>query len=142
MAPPRKSDLRRFYTRVAARAGHRCEYCHAPESFFPHRLSLDHVIPESAGGDTSPGNLALCCYACQQQKLAFQVGRDPTTGATVPLFSPRRQRWSRHFRWSADGVHLGGVTRMGRATVERLGLNHWRQIQARRRWRVHPDLFP
>jgi hypothetical protein len=59
-----------------------------------------------------------------------------------PLFHPRRQRWSRHFRWSADGLHLEGLTRVGRATVERLALNHWRQIQAQARRRVHPDLFP
>jgi hypothetical protein len=142
MPPPRKVDLRRFYPRVAVRAGHRCEYCHAPESFFPHRLSLDHVTPESQGGATSLANLALCCYACQQQKLSFQTGRDPRAPGAVPLFNPRRQRWSRHFRWSANGLHLEGVTRVGRATVERLALNHWRQVQARARWRAYPDLFP
>jgi hypothetical protein len=67
MAQPRKSDLRRFYRRVARRAGHRCEYCHAPESFFPHRLCLDHVQPEGRGGPTSLANLALCCYAWKSQ---------------------------------------------------------------------------
>jgi hypothetical protein len=142
MAQPRKSNLRRFYARVARRARHRCEYCHAPESFFPHRLSLDHIIPEAFGGPTSLANLALCCYGCQQQKLAFHVGVDPITRAPVPLFDPRRQRWSRHFRWSEDGLHLEGLTRVGRATVERLAMNHWRQVEARRRWREHPDLFP
>jgi hypothetical protein len=142
MARARKSDLRRFYRRVARRAGHRCEYCHAPESFFPHRLCLDHVQPEGRGGPTSLTNLALSCYACQQQKLAFQTGWDWKTQATVLLFNPRRQRWSRHFRWSADGLHLEGLTRTGRATIERLALNHWRQVQARARWRAHPDLFP
>src|SRR5262249_53923431 len=60
-------------------------------------------------------------------------GQDPATQAMVPLFNPRRQRWSRHFRWSADGLHRVGVTRVGRATVERLALNHWRQVQARAR---------
>jgi hypothetical protein len=138
----RKSDLRRFYHDVARRAGHRCEYCRAPESFFSHRLSLDHIVPESCGGPTSLPNLALCCYACQQQKLAFQIGWDWATKAAVRLFNPRRQRWSRHFRWSADGLRLEGATRMGRATIERLALNHWRQVQARERWRQHPDLFP
>jgi HNH endonuclease len=142
MPQPRKSDLRRFYVRVARRAGHRCEYCHAPESFFPHRLCLDHVIPEGRGGPTSLANLALCCYGCQFQKLAFHTGLDPTTRKTTPLFHPRRQRWARHFRWSVDSIYLEGLTRIGRATIERLALNNPRQVEARSRWRIHPDLFP
>src|SRR5437764_14956341 len=88
MSKRRKADLRRFYAKVAKRAGHRCEYCHAPESFFPHRLCLDHIVPEGRGGLTSPANLALCCYGCQLQKLDFQTGFDPTTKAITPLFHP------------------------------------------------------
>jgi hypothetical protein len=142
MTRPRKADLRRFYARAARRARHRCEYCHAPESFFPHRLCLDHVVPESQGGPTSLANLALSCYACQLQKLAFQTGWDTATETAVALFNPRRQRWSRHFRWSAKGLYLEGLTKVGRATIERSALNHWRQVQARARWKAHPDLFP
>jgi 5-methylcytosine-specific restriction endonuclease McrA len=138
----RKADLRSYYPRVAARGEHRCEYCHAPESFFPHRLCLDHIVPESRGGPTSADNLALCCYGCQQQKLAFETGLDPTTRTASPLFDPRRQRWARHFRWSEDGLRIEGLTRVGRATIERLDLNNQRQVEARKRWKHHPDLFP
>jgi hypothetical protein len=99
-------------------------------------------MPEARGGRTSLENLALCCYACQQKKLAFSTGVDPSTGVAESLFNPRRQRWSRHFRWSVDGLHLEGLTRSGRGTVERLALNHARQLHARMRWRNHPDLFP
>jgi len=142
MSRSRKTDLRSYYRRVAARAGHRCKYCHAPESFFPHRLCLDHIVPESRGGSTSVPNLALCCYGCQQKKLAFQTGLDPASGMASPLFHPRRQRWPRHFRWSEDGLLLEGLTRVGRATIERLDLNNQRQVEARKRWKRHPDLFP
>ena len=138
----RKVDLRRFYQDVATRAEFRCEYCRAPESFFPHRLSVDHVVPESGGGSTSLENLALCCYACQQSKCAFQTGRDPVKLEEVPLFNPRRQRWSSQFRWSRDGLRVEGATAVGRATIARLDLNSNRQVTARRRWRQHPDLFP
>lgn len=31
-------------------------------------LTVDHVIPESAGGDASPNNLVTCCMKCNQQK--------------------------------------------------------------------------
>src|SRR5947209_6223523 len=89
------------------------------EAFFPHRLSVDHIVPESHGGLAAPANLALCCYACQQKKSAFDAGHDPATKTAVPLFNPRRQRWSRHFRWSPDELELIGLTRVGRATIER-----------------------
>ena len=138
----RKADLRRFYRDVAARAESRCEYCRAPESLFPHRLSVDHVVPESRGGSTSLENLALGCYACQQSKCACQTGRDPVKQQQIPLFNPRRQRWSLHFRWSRDGLRIEGLTAVGRATIARLDLNSHRQVTARRRWKQHPDLFP
>ena len=130
------------YPQVALRAGHRCEYCHAPEDFFPNRFTVDHIIPASRGGVTALENLALCCFACQQQKLDFEVGRDPVNEKDAPLFNPRKQRWERHFRWFTDGLQLEGITRAGRATVARLRMNQYRQIEARRRWRLHPDLFP
>jgi hypothetical protein len=75
-------------------------------------------------------------------KFAFETGLDPATGIVSSLFHPRRQRWTRHFRWSEDGLTLEGLTRVGRATIERLALNNERQIEARKRWKKHPDLFP
>src|SRR5687768_7307122 len=115
--PRRKPDLRRFYAVVARRANDRCEYCRAPEAFFPNRFSLDHIIPESRGGHTVLDNLALCCFACHQQTLAFEEAYDPATGRLTKLFHPRRQRWARHFRWSSDGLRIEGISRVGRATV-------------------------
>ena len=142
MAHRRKTDLRSYYDRVAKRAGHRCEYCHAPESFFSHRHCVDHIRPISRRGPTQLSNLALCCYGCQFQKLAFESGVDPTTKTRVSLFNPRRQRWRRHFRWSKDGLMIEGVTRVGRATAERLAMNNEFQVDARALWLRHPDLFP
>ncbi len=49
--------------------------------------------------------------------------RDPQTGRIVPLFNPRRQRWSRHFAWCTDFVQIEGRTATGRATVTALHLN-------------------
>ena len=49
---------------------------------------------------------------------------DPETGQRVPLFDPRRQRWSEHFAWSEDGTRVLGQTPCGRATVLALQLNH------------------
>jgi hypothetical protein len=99
-------------------------------------------MPESRSGPTSLANLALACYGCQLHKLAFEFAVDPNSETSTQIFNPRRQRWTRHFKWSKDGVHLEGRTRVGRATVERLAMNHPRQIEARLRWKAHPDLFP
>ncbi|HEV3235853.1 MAG TPA: hypothetical protein VGZ25_02625, partial [Gemmataceae bacterium] len=37
------------------------------------------------------------------------------------LFNPRRQKWSRHFRW--QGAIIIGRTSIGRATVATLAMN-------------------
>jgi hypothetical protein len=50
------------------------------------------------------------------------------------LFNPRRQRWSRHFNWSADGVMIVGRTVCGRATVAALNLNNLVAITVRQNW--------
>src|SRR5262249_41758291 len=42
-------------------------------------------------------------------------------GEIVALFNPRRQKWSRHFRW--QGAVLVGRTKCGRATVRVLNIN-------------------
>lgn len=46
---------------------------------------------------------------------------DPKSGAQVPVFHPRRQDWSEHFRWV--GFRIIGRTPTGRATVELLRMN-------------------
>ena len=56
---------------------------------------------------------------------------DPTAGEVVPLFNPRRHMWSEHFIWSTDGLHIIGLTPIGRATLATLGLNRERVINIR-----------
>ena len=36
-----------FYTQVADRAEHRCEYCRAPELAFNFPFEVEHLIPKS-----------------------------------------------------------------------------------------------
>jgi hypothetical protein len=61
-------------------------------------------------------------------------GRDPLTGKRAPLFNPRKQRWSRPFRWSGDGLLIIGRTACGRATVPALNLNNMIARTVRSRW--------
>lgn len=106
---------------VWKRAKGRCEYCRVPQASDLLPFEIDHIIAETHGGETSPGNLCLCCFACNRHKGPNIAGIDPGTQRISPLFNPRRHRWSRHFRW--DGPVLVGLTPAGRATVQVLKLN-------------------
>jgi hypothetical protein len=116
------SDVRR--AEVAARAGHRCEYCHLPTRGQVATFPIDHVVPRTRDGTTDPSNLALTCPNCNAHKWTESDGPDPETGETVPFFHPRRDDWADHFAWSADRPgHLVGRTPAGRATAAGLRVN-------------------
>jgi hypothetical protein len=106
---------------VRRRAGACCEYCQLPEAHSAIPFEIDHIIAKKPKGATSEDNLALACFFCNSAKGPNIAGFDPASGRIVPLFHPRRQKWSRHFRW--EGAHLAGLTRTGRATVEVLAIN-------------------
>jgi hypothetical protein len=129
------------YRGVAARAGHRCEYCHAPEAVFNFPFEVEHVVPVLLGGGHDDANLALACRSCNVFKAAFTIGRDPEAQEEVALFHPRHQAWEEHFRPSLDSGEIVGLTPTGRVTVVRLQMNGDLQRSARRQW-VRLGLFP
>jgi hypothetical protein len=47
----------------------------------------------------------------------------------APLFHPRRDRWSDHFTF--EGVHVIGISAVGRATVQVLNMNDARRLELR-----------
>jgi len=124
-------ELRR---QVAQDAGHRCGYCHSDESLTGISLTMDHIIPVAAGGQTERDNLWLACRACNEFKGARTHADDPKTGERARLFDPRRQTWSEHFVWSTDQTEVVGLTSTGRATAIALQLNRPMLVKARRRW--------
>jgi HNH endonuclease len=87
------------------------------------RLEIEHLIPLAKGGTSDETNLWLSCPLCNRFKADRISARDPETGGVVPLFNPRNQRWSDHFRWSEDGLRVIGLTPVGRATVDALHLD-------------------
>ena len=104
---------------VSRRARGLCEYCRSPSHYSTQVFSAEHIIPRSAGGPTAADNLALACQGCNNHKYTKTEAPDPATNAMVPLYHPRRDRWSDHFAWSEDATIVIGLTPMGRATVER-----------------------
>jgi hypothetical protein len=105
---------------------------------------VDHVLPLSRGGLTELSNLALACPRCNARKWTHVEAVDPETGVQAPLFNPRADVWSEHFRWSAaDLARLEPLTAAGRATVGLLELNSPADLAIRAALRLlglHPPL--
>jgi hypothetical protein len=120
--------------RVAAEALYRCGYCLTAQAIVGMPMEMDHLIPESVGGETVVENLWLACPLCNNHKANRIAAADPETGEIARLFDPRRQMWKEHFRWSEAGDHVVGTTVTGRATVAALQLNRAVRVLARRAW--------
>ena len=133
--------MNRHYSRVAERAEHRCEYCHAPEAIFNLPFEVEHIVPTSRDGLDDVSNLALACRACNLYKSDQQSGIDETTGEVVRLFNPRHDRWNEHICVEPEGGAIRGVTPMGRVTVACLRMNRDIQRGARRSW-MQLKLYP
>jgi hypothetical protein len=129
------------YAQVALRAGHRCEYCHAPQAVFNLPLEVEHIVPVCQGGDDTAANWALACRACNLHKAGHVHGSDPESQVVVRMFHPREDQWDDPFRAVTESGEIEGRTSIGRATVARLGMKSAAQVTARRQW-MRLGLFP
>lgn len=120
------AELRRS---VRLRARDCCKYCFIPESMTLAPHEIDHVIAEKHGGPTDADNLALACALCNGFKGSDLASIDAQSGAIVPLFNPRRDRWTEHFR--LENGRIEPLTASGRATVRLLQLNHPHRVEER-----------
>ena len=129
------------YESVALRAGHRCEYCHAPEAVFNCPFEVEHIIPLVRDGADAAHNWALACRACNVRKGPYVSDVDPVTHAVVRLYHPRQDPWHDHFHVDTDTGVIEGRTAVGRATVARLEMNSPAQCAARQSW-IRLTVFP
>ncbi len=131
------ATLRRL---VRQRAGNCCEYCRLPQSLAPlAAFHIEHIISKEHGGSDDLDNLALSCSRCNLSKGPNLAGIAPDTGKIVPLFHPRRQKWTRHFRWK--GPILVGRTQVGNVTIAVLDINHAKRVEMRREL-ITEGVFP
>jgi HNH endonuclease len=121
---------RRLRRLVVVRAGERCEYCRLAQIGQEATFHIDHILPVVDGGETAAAKLALACVSCSLRKEARQTVRDPDTDRYLPIFNPRTDRWSDHFRW--EGAVVIGLTAKARGTIELLRLNRPRILAIRR----------
>jgi hypothetical protein len=124
---------------VWQRAKHRCEYCQLHQDYSRLSFEVDHVVARKHGGATVASNLALACFYCNSFKGPNIAGIDPRSRKTVPLFNPRRHKWTRHFRWA--GPILVGQTSIGRTTIVVLKINDPDAL-AMRAYLIAAELFP
>jgi hypothetical protein len=116
---------------VFDRADGRCEYRLFPQTVTAHKHEPDHIIPRQHDGETTADNLALACVRCNRYK-GYNIGSyDPESGALVPFYHPRRQKWADHFRLA--GATIAPLTPEGRVTVKMLHLNDPGRVEERER---------
>ena len=133
-----KSELQ---AEVRRRAGNRCEYCRLPQAAFRRPFHIEHIIAKQHGGQTDLENLGLACWYCNLKKGPNLTGIDPESAAVVPLFHPRNDGWSDHFALhiataNLSAIDVRGLTSIGRATVQVLGMNEqMRRVLRYELWR-------
>ena len=133
----------RLRLQIERDAGHGCGYCLSSRRITGAPLDVEHIQPVSLGGSNERENLWLACHRCNRFKSNRTRATDPLTGESSPLFNPRTQLWTEHFRWSRDGTEIIGQTATGRATIEALQMNNDYVVESRRFWVIagwHPPL--
>lgn len=108
---------------VVERAQGCCEYClvHSDDRFLPYHI--DHILAEKHGGKSISKNLCYSCYLCNRYKGSdvSSVEWSDDEGEVIPLFHPRKQRWSEHFQ--LEGAIIAPLTPNARVTIRLLRLN-------------------
>ena len=118
-----------FWQRVSTEEDFFLPDCKDQQELTASTHQVDHVIAEKYGGQTVIENLALSCTVCNRRKGSDLSSLDPVAGTLVPLFNPRTQSWSTHFR--LEEAHILGVTIEGRTTVAFLRLNAVERLMER-----------
>jgi hypothetical protein len=130
-----------YYTAIAQRANHRCEYCKAPEVVFNFPFEVEHIVPLSRQGSDNEANLALACRSCNLRKGSRISGVSSDSNGEFRFFHPREDLWGEHFQVSVESGEIVGRTPMGEVTVEYLEMNSSVQVAARQLW-IRLGLFP
>lgn len=120
--------------KVSQTARFRCGYCLTSQRIVGPLLEIDHLVPVARGGTSEEANLWLACPLCNGAKSDQTEAIDPVTQQTVPIFNPRRNLWTEHFQWIANGAVVEGLTPIGRATVVALKMNQADVVATRRLW--------
>lgn len=119
--PPSVVALRRYVKRpsvvpftrfnVYLRDRFHCQYCNT--KFETHKLSFDHVVPRSAGGESTFKNIVTACFECNNKKgnrTDIKPIREPYEPSPYELARVRRtlptnylhESWIDYLYWDAS----------------------------------------
>ncbi|OUC16739.1 MAG: HNH endonuclease [Alkalinema sp. CACIAM 70d] len=127
--------------RIRQQFCNRCAYCQSYEALMAVTFEIEHIIPQSAGGETVLENLCLACPPCNRSKANRHTALDPETGETVRFFHPQHDRWIDHFEWNQIFTELIPRTSIGKITIAALQMNRPQLVKARELW-VKVDRHP
>jgi hypothetical protein len=106
-----------YYSIVAERANHRCEYCQAPELVFNFPFEVEHIIPLVQQGANEEVNLALACRSCNLRKGTRISGILSGSKTEVRFFHPREDRWHEHFQMDVTHAKIIGMSAIGKTQL-------------------------
>lgn len=118
--------------RVEEIANGYCEYCKSRDDFSTSFFEFDHIIAIAKGGTNEFNNIARSCGFCNGLKHDKIAGIDPITQKEYPLFNPRKNIWTDHFKWSDDFTKMIALTPIARVTIQTLQLNRPTLINIRK----------
>ena len=94
-----------------------CGYCGVSETNIGAKMTVDHFLPRSLGGDNSPDNLVYCCHACNEFKNEYWQ-----TEPDLRLIHPLLDEPTEHCREQEEGTILA-LTDRGANHIQILHLN-------------------
>lgn len=94
-----KNSIRFSRKNVWLRDEGKCQYCQRSVSF--STFTIDHVVPKTAGGQTTWTNVVTCCYSCNQKK-----GNKSVKDVGFKLFNiPKKPNRLPYTQEISDGVY-------------------------------------
>lgn len=90
-------SLKKLKDLIFERAKGLCEYCKSPANISSQPFAIEHIFPQSKGGETIESNLALSCQGCNNFKYNKTTNIDIITNEEVNLFNPREDKWEDNF---------------------------------------------
>ena len=111
-----------------------CGYCGVSETEVGAYLTIDHFMPEDAGGADEIENLVYACHTCNMHKSAAWNPQVP------PVLHPLRTDMAQHVRLLPDDT-LQGITAEGTRHVATLHLNRPPMVERRKMRRMIQTLM-
>lgn len=128
------SISRSLLVQIVDRYQNRCAYCQSQQHLMGVSLTIDHIIPQSLGGESTLENLCQACWDCNLTKSDRVTVTNLQTGEAARIYNPFEQLWHDHFQWHERGRYIIGLTATGRATIAALKLNRPQLVESRIYW--------